>query len=405
MRARIFMPVAAAAAAFLIALSNAQAQGVCATLFPQGSASSSISASSYSGIISITFLIIIAVLVSLGIVYALGMTFGIDSFKRFVKREYLEQFVNLVLLVAIAGGMAFAGNAIAAVSNVALVSLSPSASPASNSSFSTFSQLCSTYGSVASYLMAGYLSLQLPLLVTNLFNLASISVSPGPFLTITLQPLQGSYIFIQTINTELGVYGAMAGLSLAVMFLLFLIYTIFPLFLYLGVLFRSIPFTRSIGGSLISLFICFYIIFPAILAPINVATPYLFQDLQQANINVCSAFNSTPEFSQFCSSNPDQNISEFSSSAALSSSSITSLVSDTILASRSNIGTLLGSFITLNPTPLIESFVSAVSIWMLQILAIILAFFISFDLLEYLSTLLGAESMRGRSKDLFKKLI
>ncbi len=58
---------------------------------------------------------------------------------------------------------------------------------------------------------------------------------------------------------------SLVGISIGVAFFLNIIYSLFPLFFYFGIVLRCLPWTRAAGGAFLGLFFGFYVVFPLLL--------------------------------------------------------------------------------------------------------------------------------------------
>jgi hypothetical protein len=147
------------------------------------------------------------------------------------------------------------------------------------------------------------------------------------------------------------IISAFVAIMIGIPLLLFFIYYLFPFFLYAGVLFRSFPWTRAAGGTLLALFISFYIVFPSLIYPFSVLS----------TTNLGNAYTAP----------------------SLSSSTLSI-----------NNWEQFGSLVRLGP--LILAYVGGLSGAILQIAGLVIALVISYDLVEMFGKLLGAPSASGR---------
>ncbi|MEM3858400.1 MAG: hypothetical protein QW478_03215 [Candidatus Micrarchaeaceae archaeon] len=330
--------------------------------------------SSYSALLGISLLIVLLVLVVLGIIYAIGRAFGIPTLMEFVKKEYIESIFNILLIVIIVGGIGVIDGSVSFLSNLAIVSVSPGSTTAASisSTRGLYSTLCTTY--LTNGINRG-LSNIFYLLAPNIIDLSilqnfQVAIGNSGLFSITgveysYSPFAGIYPYVKIIGTENAIVYALLAIYIGMSFLLGIIYSIFPLLLYVGILLRSFPWTRAAGGSLVALFISFFIVFPSIL--------YAFSILQTNTISTLQSIVPT-----------------------LSLSSVST-----------NIVSVLESiFAGVNITSImteIADFANFFAYGALQLLGLVIAFLISFDLLEGLGDLLGAPSLE--SKGLLKKVI
>lgn len=388
------MKIAAFAMVLAILVTCASAQtspldipsSLCSSMFPSGGALSSTgialgNASTYSDMMSISILIVLAMLTFLGLTYAFGTALNVESLKNFTRSEFVETIFSLGLIVVLGPTLAFAGGIISFISNVALAgmqTLSPSAST-STASTTACSSPSSTMEAVYSCLCTSYIDQGANLFIADAFSTFTtfeaeefirsikISLAPDDF-GVIFNPFNGIYPLKGLINAQLEGFYAMIGIMLMLTFFLYLMYAIFPLFLYLGLLLRSFPWTRTAGGSLLAIFIAFYIIFPSILYPFAL---YMY-----STTNAYTPFSLQGAYGGLLSN----------------------------LFSVSAIGSMLPSLFT--GTTLVAEiygYAQAASAAALQLIGVLIAFVISFDLVEALGDILGAPSLR--SAGIFGKLI
>ncbi len=372
--------------ALLIASAGAQGlinipAGLCPTLFPSGGAVSSTgvalgNASTYSSIISISLIVVLTMLSVLGITYALGTAFNIEPLKAFTRSELAESIFSLALILVLGPGLAFSGSVISFISNVGLASMLtlPSSGTAT---FPTAS--VTSAGDVYVALCNSYITQGTNIMISNAFTTyATFTIMEfirslnfpisGQFGVNEFKPFAGIFPLSKgLINGQLEAFYAMVGILLGVTFFLYVIYAIFPLLLYAGLFLRSLPWTRAAGGSFIAMFIAFYIFFPAILYPFSL---YMY------------------------SSNGYTPLTISSSGQAITTSSFFS-----VGAIGAVIPWFSGSLIVNE----IYGFAQQGAAVALQMLGVLIAFVISFDLVEAFGDLLGAPSLHTRK--LLGKLI
>jgi hypothetical protein len=173
------------------------------------------------------------------------------------------------------------------------------------------------------------------------------------------------------------------ALSFGTIAFLSIIYALFPLFLYVGIVLRTLPWTRAAGGSFIGLFIGFYIFFPLILHVMLIVNP-----VPSPLIQLCSsaAFTSGTGSSGCPTSNPFgyltyifKNIPKFFS---LASCTVISLAP----VGSAGATCLFGDIVSGVVGPLSYTLV-----------AILLSIYLSFNFTEAISATLGAPSLKVSS--------
>lgn len=109
-------------------------------------------------------------------------------------------------------------------------------------------------------------------------------------------PLSGLSVSVALLGNLATILFVLIALPLAGAVILGIFYAISPLFLYLGIILRTVPFTRAAGGALLGFFIAFYVIFPLLIyllisqvtvAPVTVnVTPggQLFNNLSPSDL-------------------------------------------------------------------------------------------------------------------------
>jgi hypothetical protein len=187
-----------------------------------------------------------------------------------------------------------------------------------------------------------------------LSDLKSWQVELQPLgLGLSFTPFGGALTTWNLVNTQTTAFEGIAGILLGVVFLLYIIFSIFPVFLYVGILLRSFPWTRAAGGTFIAIFIAFYIIFPAIIYPFSL---YLQ--------SVYSALGVSPStFATFSLGSFPAVILQFSGASLLNE---------------------------------ISAFAQTIASAGLQLIGILIGFLICLSLVESIAKLLGAPSMHTR---------
>ncbi|MEM0159202.1 MAG: hypothetical protein QW393_00290 [Candidatus Micrarchaeaceae archaeon] len=356
--------------AFVLLVGSASAQSpFCSTLYANSSTNT------YYGMFAIALVIILTVFVVLGLVYAIGYAFRIDKLTNYVKTEILESIANLVLIAIFSGGIGVAFAASVFFANVGMAGLQEASisglttSPTTVSSASAmYMQLCENYYSKLLSVFGTVVTLYASSWFLGLLTSFNIGLMPNGFGAsfhpfIGLDPTTLFFYLLQ--NVAIGII----IIYLAIIMLTWLIFYLFPIFLYAGILFRSFPWTRAAGGTMLAIFISFYIILPAILYPFS--------------------FSKVPI--------PAQQ----SGSSLLLPPSIPGL--PTGLASISDIEHFFSSLFS--PNNAIEYFVPSLADAGIQLFGVIIALLISFDLIESFAELLGAPSLRGQSHKMLRRVI
>ena len=224
--------------------------------------------SSYTGLISVALLVVMAMFMVMAVIYALGMAFRWDMLMNFAKREYLEGFVTILIVLFIAAGIAAFSGAEIAIGNI----FSTTSGTTVPGTFQTlYTSLCNNIFSktvIPGFLMVLWTDVNK--LMVSLISAFTLKFEPGG-MGISVSPFAGFSSLNELIWVESGIATFMVAGGGLIIVLLFVIYYLFPIFLFLGVALRAFPWTRAAGGAFIALFIAFYVLFPAIMYPFTVS--------------------------------------------------------------------------------------------------------------------------------------
>ncbi len=323
--------------------------------------------SSYSGLVSTALLVVAMMFIVVGLIYGLGIAFRWDMLKNFAKTEYLEGFVSILIIVFVAGGIAAFSGALGFIGGLFSVGTGTTIP----GSFQTlYGSLCTNiFNKMIIPGVLVYVWIFINKLFFSIITALTIDLAPGGF-GVTLQPLFGFGLVNQLLWIEDGLATFMLAAGGMLIVMLFVIYYLFPIFLFLGIALRTFPWTRAAGGAFIALFIAFYIFFPAIMYPFTVS--------------YSSTTNPSSSALGLCSSN----------------------------SCPTGIGIALGSLkaylgvLTLDVgytayTNLL--YFSEIFLYLgINLLGLLISLLISYELVETFGRLLGAPSVKGRG--LFKKI-
>jgi hypothetical protein len=311
---------------------------------------------------NVALMIVLAVMTFLGIIYGIGLGFGIDSLKSFVRIEIIESIFNVVLIAVVGSGLAFSNGAMAFLIDISGVGFGASTTTLTNSQ-SVYSAICNSYiNDGAERVMPYVISSTASLTLLNTFKSIVIFADPVYF-GFEGMPFAGLEPVSNLLDMQMDFFMLMIGFFIAVPVILWLIFNLFPWFLYAGILLRSFPWTRTAGGSLMALFIAFYIIFPAVMLPFTTYT-----------------VNGNVDQSPWSGQNVGQILS-------YSFASITGIL--TVF-----FGGVFGQ---------VQSFGIVASNLAVQMLGLLVSLLVSLDMVEVLGRLLGAPSLHTRK--LFSKVI
>lgn len=324
------------------------------------------SASTYKGLLGYSMLIILSVLLIISFLYAIGMAFKIDRLTSFSRNEILENVLNFIIIIFISGGIAGIDNLIVGIANFGSSAIGGTTTSVTSTS-SMYYNTCEFYYSDAIGQIWYIVEISFLSFIYNIGSGFTLLLMPNG-LGIIIQPLA----WLNALQKMMGMFGAfaigIAGVELINVFLLAIIYYLFPLFLYLGILFRSFPWTRAIGGALLGVFISFYVFYPALVysfsAIVGSIEPVLLASIQkQSNV-----FSNVGSLSQ------------------LSASSFSWIIPTETMFSLP-----------------IELFGNVIAVSAINVIGIIISLLICFDIIEAFGDLLGAPSLAH--KGVLKKVI
>ena len=314
---------------------------------------------SLSYLIEISMILLLTIATILGIVYSLGYSFKINRLIHFAKTELGEIIVTVLIIAVFVGTFSVFNSAYGSTSIAGIQGLSTPTAPSANAQiFSSDCSYLAYYGvtempqQIIAYSILG-----------NLVDVAknvNVQLQPNGF-GVAFSPFSGFAIYRSVLDEVVEIAGGIAGLFLATIALLAIFFSLFPIFLYVGIVLRSFPWTRAAGGAMLALFFAFYLIFPLLLhflltVEVTIVPP-------QLPASTVTSLSST--FSSFSVSSP------------------------------TGIFTSLGNLLSLDA---LFAFISGVLVPMgYALIAIGFTFIISFDMMEMLADMLGAPSLsRGK---------
>lgn len=332
---------------------------------------------SYAGsLVGVAVIIIFVVFMILGIVYAIGSAFQIEKLTTFVKSEILESVMNLIFIAALAGMLIGTPPAVNFVSeSISFLSgLTVAGSPSTMSQLNINPQtsIQSLYVSSCNNLVQNvvvisienWLGVFVGLFINNVVTSFATALAPNGF-GFGVSPFLGYQIQIEIFWFEQTSFIGGMELGMFLIVTLFVVYALFPLFLYLGLLLRSFPWTRPAGGAFLALFISFYIVFPSIMYPFTAGS-------NLHSTYICGP-NSATAGTYLCNTQPFLGAETFA----------------TIVAP---IATPIGWTLYTN----VSDFVSGMAFIGLNLIGFVFALLISYELIEQLAQILGAPSMQAR---------
>ncbi len=337
--------------------------------------------------LGIGVLLVLIMLALLGVVYAIGTAFNINKLNDFVRREYVETLANIIIIVVVlVGGFAIFNNATIFFADLAAGSIGTQALQTTGSSptaatSQVFTAICNNYeNTIINNNLYNYVNVVSFLFIINTLVTLKINLDPNEF-GFTLNPLTGVQTLQTTVWSEEAISFGIISMGGMLIMLLFVIYFLFPIFFFAGVVFRCLPWTRAAGGSMLALFISFYIIFPALL--------YTFSQFSAGNGNICG--KGTLQATQ-----------ELCSSGGIGSQVLSSLSANfqgVLAAALAIFGinapgcTVYGFGCALYANTV--DFTNTVAYSILQMIGLIISFIIAYDLMEFLGDILGSPSLQS----------
>ncbi len=309
-------------------------------------------ASYASSVFGIAMLIMLAMLTIAAVSYALGYSLRINKLSSFAKKELGEAAITLIIISVFFGAVAG--------SSSNSISVYASKAEAETSFLSDCNTLYSNSLTIVGY---AAVPISAPLyLVSSFLSTFTLSFAPLSF-GFSFMPFGGFSLITGILKYLLSLSTALIGISIGVAFFLSVIYNLFPIFFYLGIILRSIPWTRAAGGAFLGLFFGFYVVFPLLLHI------FLLQ-------NVLSSPSAAPYSS--------------TSTQSISISAITNAISNLFKASGSALSAI-------NPFNAIQTFCRLIIEPLFYYLfALIMSLLISLDFTELLSSILGSESLASK---------
>ena len=216
--------------------------------------------SSYGGMLGISMLILALVALVIGIAYMVGYSFKVEKLVQFSKAEMGEIFVTLLIILIFFG-------AIYSVSPSGFIKIGPS------STYNTYYNDCTLLANSSVEVFRSLTTYFIPeTYYLQILRDLTINMMPLHF-GISFMPSKAFGLLYHILDLFIGIAGGLAGLFIAIIVFLAIIYSVFPIFLFLGIILRSIPWTRAAGGAFLGLFIAFYLMFPILLYFMLQASP------------------------------------------------------------------------------------------------------------------------------------
>jgi len=231
---------------------NANTNGIIGAPLLGGSAQAT---QGVSTVVAYTCLIMLVVLLAMAILYMISTVANLPGLTNTVKSELAEVAATGIVIAVCFGGFFAASQLGGANSGLAF----------SGPSKNIFVQDCAILSGASTALVAPsfLLSVTDSFLNQTVAN-TRVTLQPSGF-GFSIQILKGLQMLPSTIDPLLSATSLISIALLSVTFLLGLIYSLFPIFLYAGIVLRAFPWTRAAGGVFIAVFIGFFMVFPILL--------------------------------------------------------------------------------------------------------------------------------------------
>ncbi len=331
------------------------------------------------GVLNTSVLIMMVMLIVVALIYMVSYIFNLELLRNLVKSEIGEIFITGIIVAVFLGSFTILSTATAQQTGFAIA----------GSSFGR-----GVYVTDCSYLSTASISLMVPFFAINVVRffvgaVSSISLDLTPtYFGFSDSPLQGYRLFDHILGYLDTIAGAFILLILGTLSLLSIIYAIFPIFLYAGIVLRTLPWTRAAGGAFLGLFAGFYIVFPLLLS-------VMLGGYISTITGVTSASTATPATQSTAAQWANVIVTTTPTTGSITT--VGTFLYNTASSIFSGIGItftngIVGGFIA-----------GVIDPALFTILSIIVAFLISFDFAEAMGDILGAPNLRA--SNIFNKVL
>jgi len=356
---RLTLIAAALAILLLVHAPSAQGFGIeyCSSVIPTQNGLSNLG--SLSTILGFSLVIMLTMAAIAGLAFGIGYAFRMGGLQQAGKQE-LGEIVITTLIVLVLLGTFTIGNA-----------LSPPQLLTNGGAYNpvTFIDDCTNLANYGFTLLQYLFDLVATQDFLNLLSSFTVNLMPLSF-GVSFTPFGGYGLVAASTNLLFLASGGMGALLLSISAVLGIFYAIMPLFLFAGIILRTLPVTRPAGGAFLGIFIAFYFVFPILLHFMIANTPVTLTPSQLGQAPTTGYFASFLNLLE----NPGATFTFFNSITILFDPSYT-----------------LG-LITAVLIPAMYGVFSA-----------IFSFMISFDFAELMGDFLGSPSLR--SGDALKRLL
>ncbi len=213
-------------------------------------------ASAISSIFAISLVIMLLMAGISAMLWALGYSFRMNGLIRASRQELGEIAITMLVVFIFVG-------AFSAVSSLATGPPSLLSGTGAYSA-SVFMDDCNQLVNHAQVLFQYSFDIGFINDLTLFASSLTIDLHPDG-LGISFSPLSGYATATKVVGLLFIFTGVMAGLLLGVGVALGIFYVLMPIFLFAGIILRTLPWTRPAGGAFLGLFVGFYIVFPILL--------------------------------------------------------------------------------------------------------------------------------------------
>lgn len=306
-----------------------------------------------NALLKMTVLIILVMIVVVGFLYALAYGLGIQKLLIFTRAEIGE--------IILTGVVAF-------IFLTAMSMLGSTSTASSGGITNIYGSDCISLTTSSLGLLSPLVQMSLSQLIIKIFSSLTVRIYPN-WEGIAFSPFAGFSIISTPLNYGITISGMLIMLLFGMSIILGIIYSFFPIFLYIGIILRAIPWTRAAGGAFLGLFAGLYIMFPIMLY-FGLMGPAAFQCLASTSTCPNSAVSALSQVN-----------SQFQASKVTSVTNGISIFSSIINAINGVISPF--GFIT---TYILEPVLYTLIIYIFSLI-------IAFNFMEQVGDLLGAPSL------------
>lgn len=312
--------------------------------------------------------------------YAIGRAFGFGRLVQTARSELGEIVITAIVVAVFVGTFSLA--------STATNTNSLFTAPVGNANNNVFVADCSALlGTVQNNLELPYVGLNVDQNIIAAIQSLKISLIFNDW-GFSFSPFTGLAIIGNILTTLMGATAAFILLMVGAAVLLGLLYMLMPLFLFVGIVLRSMPWTRAAGGAFLGMFAALYIMFPFLLYAMLSVYP-------SGSIPVsCPLPLATGSQQQCLSIDQSYSINNI----------LGSIQQNTGLTITSGSFAGIAQFFQSLGYGMITGFITAVVDPVLyMVFAVAIALFVSFDFMEGMGDLLGAPALD--SANVLRKVI